>query len=488
MSALTTQPARRRLAAVAIAAAAAALLATATPAAAQARASASSPGSTPAASGGAWGTAKEVPGGAALNKGGDAVITSVSCASTGNCSAGGFYTDSTGHRQVFVVSQVGGKWGTAKEVPGTATLNNGGSATLYSVSCASAGNCSAGGDYVDNSGHQQAFVVSQAGGKWGTAEEVPGAATLSTGYAVITSVSCASAGNCSAGGDYFAPSANKERVFVVSQVGGKWDKVKSLGIAPSNNTFAEDPDIIAVSCASAGNCSAGGGYADSSGFQHTFVVSQVNGTWDTFIEIPGAAQDGRIFSVSCASAGNCSAGGETNPGTAFVVSQVGGKWGKAVDVSATLGTRVLADVQEVSCASAGNCSAGGQYFVRSGFKALVVSQVGGKWGTAVEVPGFRTLNQGSGQAGIYSVSCTSAGNCSAGGGYSDSSNHQQAFVVSQVGGKWGQAREVPGTATLDTGGDAAILSLSCAPAGSCSAGGTYSDSSGHQQAFVVSQS
>src|SRR5262245_50856686 len=55
----------------------------------------------------------------------------------------------------------GGTWGTAKKVPGSATLNTGGSAAINSVSCASAGNCSAGGFYKDSSGHQQAFVVSQ---------------------------------------------------------------------------------------------------------------------------------------------------------------------------------------------------------------------------------------------------------------------------------------------------------------------------------------
>ena len=55
----------------------------------------------------------------------------------------------------------GGTWGTAKEVPGTATLNAGGSAAVWSVSCASAGNCSAGGGYTDSSGHGQAFVVSE---------------------------------------------------------------------------------------------------------------------------------------------------------------------------------------------------------------------------------------------------------------------------------------------------------------------------------------
>jgi hypothetical protein len=59
---------------------------------------------------GAWGKAEEVPGTAALNKGGDAEINSVSCASAGNCSAGGFYESSSnpppaGTSQAFVVTE-----------------------------------------------------------------------------------------------------------------------------------------------------------------------------------------------------------------------------------------------------------------------------------------------------------------------------------------------------------------------------------------------
>ena len=104
---------------------------------------------------GTWRTAIEVPGTAALNAGGVAEITSVSCASAGNCSAGGCYTDSSGHQQAFVVNEVNGTWGTAMEVPGTAALNQGGDAGITSVSCASAGNCSAGGDYTDGSGHRR---------------------------------------------------------------------------------------------------------------------------------------------------------------------------------------------------------------------------------------------------------------------------------------------------------------------------------------------
>jgi hypothetical protein len=108
-----------------------------------------------------WGAAIEVPGTAALNQGGHTGAGSVSCASAGNCAAAGFYTDSSGHAQAFVASEVNATRGAAIEVPGTAALNQGGHAGAGSVSCASAGNCGAGGSYTDSSGHEQAFVANQ---------------------------------------------------------------------------------------------------------------------------------------------------------------------------------------------------------------------------------------------------------------------------------------------------------------------------------------
>ena len=166
-----------------------------------------------------WGTAIEVPGTAELNQAGVADISSVSCGAAGNCSAGGNYADSSGH-QAFVVNQVNGTWHTAIEVPGTAALNRGGVAAVTSVSCAAAGNCSAGGSYADSSfPHFQAFVASQVNGTWHTAIEVPGTAALNRGgNAQIASVSCAAAGECSAGGPYKDSSGNfHTQVFVVSE-------------------------------------------------------------------------------------------------------------------------------------------------------------------------------------------------------------------------------------------------------------------------------
>ena len=83
----------------------------------------------------------------------------------------------------------------------------------------------------------------------------------------------------------------------------------------------------------------------------------------------------------------------------------------------------------------------------------MISEVNGTWGRARQVAG--TLNTG-GNAQIYTASCGAAGNCTAGGYYHDSSGHYQAFTVTENNGTWGAAREV--ARALNTGGNAAVES------------------------------
>src|SRR5712692_2072473 len=217
----------------------------------------------PSAGAGGCDKAIEVPGTAALDKGGFAEVESVSCAAAGGCAAGGRFSP-FGHFQAFVVTRAGGRWRKAIEVPGTAALDKGGFAEVRSVSCAAAGSCAAGGQY-QAFGHQQAFVVSEAGGRWRKAIEVPGTAALNKGRdAAILSVSCAAAGSCAAGGFYIDGSGN-EQAFVVSEAGGRWRKaIEVPGTAALNTGFTA---INSVSCAAAGSCAAGGFYADGSGIQ-----------------------------------------------------------------------------------------------------------------------------------------------------------------------------------------------------------------------------
>jgi hypothetical protein len=348
-----------------------------TPAAAGARA---------AVSGGTWGTAEEVPGTAALNKGGFAAITSVSCAKVGDCSAGGAYRDASRHLQAFVAGQVNGVWGKAQQVPGTAALNKGGTAAIGSVSCAKAGSCSAGGSYLDASFHQQAFVAGEVNGVWGKAQQVPGTAALNKGgFAEMTSVSCARAGDCSAGGSY-TDASGRIQAFVAGEARGVWGKAQQVpGTAALNKGgFAE---MTSVSCARAGDCSAGGSYEDPSFNFQAFVAGEANGVWGKAQQVPGTA---------------------------------------------TLNKRGFAQITSVSCARAGNCSAGGSYLdgSRDG-QAFVAGEANGIWGKAQQVPGTAALNKGGG-AEITSVSCAKAGNCSAGGSYLDASGHRQAFVVNET--------------------------------------------------------
>ena len=93
-----------------------------------------------------WGNAIEVPGLAALNTGGQAIVNAVSCGSAGNCAAAGPYDDLSGG---FVATEKNGRWGKAIAVPGLAALNTTNDAQVYSVSCGAAGSCAAGGYYLD---------------------------------------------------------------------------------------------------------------------------------------------------------------------------------------------------------------------------------------------------------------------------------------------------------------------------------------------------
>jgi len=446
---------------------------------------------------GTWGTAITVPGLRALNQGGLAELNSVSCGSAGNCVAVGGYLDASFHGHAFLAGERNGTWRRAIDVPGSEVLNVGGGATATSASCVSAGNCAAGGVYRDGAGRAQAFVVSKTNGTWGTAIEVPGLGTLNkNGNARVESVSCATSGNCAAVG-YYVDGSLRFQAFVVSQANGTWGtaiKAPGSGILNAGGNAV----LFSVSCRSAGNCAAGGTYTDSTGRSQPLVVTETNGTWGRAMQVPGLAAlnptgDASIGSVSCGSAGNCAAVGGYQDSVghkqALLVSETNGTWGNAIEVpgSGTLNAGGLAFADSVSCPAAGSCAIGGDYTIDTQMLPFVVSERNGTWGTAQTLLGSATFNVGDYGAAV-TVSCATAGNCAAGVTYTaDVSDSKRAFVVSETNGTWGTAIEIPGLASLNTGGDAAVTSVSCRSAGSCAAGGTYRDSAGHTQAYVVNQ-
>jgi hypothetical protein len=384
-------------------------------------------------------------------------------------------------------------WSSAIEVPSLAALNASGRAEVLSVSCDPGGNCTAGGSYRDSLLNLQGFVVTEQNGIWGSAIEVPGLAALNTGgQAEVESVSCGAAGDCAAGG-YFYDSLGRQQGFVASDQSGTWGNANSVpALAALSSGFAE---VESVSCGLAGDCAAGGFYYDRHG-QQGFVVSELNGSWGKAIEVPGLAAlnaDGsaQVTSVSCGPTGGCAAAGSYKDAhkrhQGFVADELNGTWGKATWVPGTvaLNSGGVAATTSVSCPSPGSCAAAGFYKGRVAQQGFVASQRKGSWGKAVEVPGLAALNNGF--ASVLSVSCGSAGNCAVSGYYEDKHGHGQGFVASERSGTWQKAISVPGLPTLNAGGTAKVRSVSCGTAGNCAAGGSYLNGKGLQQGFVVSE-
>jgi hypothetical protein len=228
------------------------------------------------------------------------------------------------------------------------------------------------------------------------------------------------------------------------------------------------------------------------------VISEARGIWSSAKQIRGVDSPSAAVSVSCSAPGDCAAVIDALSGRAlFVVSQVNGRWGSAQPVPGIAALNVGGDAgfSSVSCTSPGNCSAGGFYALakprRGGIPpaaGFVDSEVNGVWRKAIEVPGVATLNVGK-QATITDISCAPRGTCTAGGYYTDGRNRSQAFLVSEANGIWGQAQRVRGIAALG-GGASVIDSMSCPATGGCSASGHYLTISGNRTSvhlFVLTQ-
>jgi hypothetical protein len=389
----------------------------------------------------------------------------------------------------------GVSWGRVIEVPGLAALNTGkgGGAEVDSVSCSSAGNCVAGGSYTSRHG-QQAFVAVERRGRWGKATGVPGLAALNGGgYAAVYAVSCAPAGSCAAGGEYAEADGQDFDGFLAVEENGAWGKAVTF---PGGG---EDGSVDSMFCVSAGNCLAGGtaGPDYFSNFDG-FVAQERNGRWGKPVAVPGLValskgENADVIAMWCASTGNCAAGGYTDggggyPERGFVVSQRHGKWGAAMRVPGleALNTGRDAQVNSVSCASAGNCLAAGYYSEENGrTQGFAAIERHGRWGKATGVPGLAALDTGGRPTMVWSVSCAPTGRCTAGGFYIDRSRHRQGFVTSEDNGRWGTPIPLPGLEALNTDGSAQVNSVWCAPAGSCAAGGYYTGHSRNFQGFVT---
>jgi hypothetical protein len=250
----------------------------------------------------------------------------VSCTGPGNCAAAGngAFPDSAvkgGLANIpFVVNETFGTWGTPINFPGLATLNVGETSVASSISCSMPGDCGAGGVYSDASGTLQAFVANETNGQWDNAIELPGSSSINIGGAALYSISCPSNGDCGAAGQYTDALGNGQ-AFVANEIDGAWGNVMEVPGSSSLFTQGIGDNPVVISCGSPNNCSAGGVYFDSAGNGQAFVVDEMAGNWGDAMEVPGSGAlniSGGAFvsSISCSSDSSCGAGGWYSSGGA----------------------------------------------------------------------------------------------------------------------------------------------------------------------------
>ena len=439
----------------------------------------------------AWGHAVTAPGISTLDDSGGGALEAIACPAAGACTAGGFYYDGvTKKQQGFVIDEASGVWSDAQDVPLLPMLNTGGTADVTTVACLAAGECGAAGFYRDASG-LEGFLGSEVSSTWDGSVELPG----SGGGAQLDTEACPSFGRCIVGG-YFTDGGGNRQPFVDQQL-GSWPTAKPL---PGNLNKGSLGEVTSLSCTSLGTCVAGGFYTDAKGGRQAFVDTEAFGDWGPMLELAGSLNKGsnaQVNHVSCGVSATsvsviaCAAVGVYAPsnghGQAFTATLANGKWGGAAAVPGVtaLDKGGFALLSSVSCPTAGNCSAGGSYAASaSSTQPFVVTEKNGKWGTAIAVPGSAALNTGKNMS-VSAVSCVAPGTCSAAGDFHASNHSEGVWAASEKGGAWSAAGTIPGLSGLATGGQAEVEGLSCATASSCGLVGDYYTQNGSQQPFVV---
>jgi hypothetical protein len=143
-------------------------------------------------------------------------------------------------------------------------------------------------------------------------------------------------------------------------------------------------------------------------------------------------------------------------------------------------------INAISCTSGTACSADGFMSTSKTTDAVVLDESNGRWKRAQVIRGTGSSHNVD-NATLKAISCSSPGNCSAGGSYINGAGLSRsellggggpptAFVVDEVRGKWRSAHALFGVVAPANEEGATISYLSCPSMGNCAAAGTFSSS------------
>lgn len=370
-----------------------------------------------------------------------------------------------------------------------------GLAELTTVSCPAAGGCTAAGQYADSSGHYQALVVSQAGGGWARAAELPLPANAALDpHGIVASLTCRAGRYCVGGGSY-RPATGGLIPVTVSDLLGSWTTT-ALRPPPDARTPA-DADLLGMACATSVSCTGVGSYVDQSPAIQGMAATMSFGPWARPGKVAAPPDAGTnpgvtLDSVACTRLGRCITVGSYRNNSGFILAVSGtgrfGHWGQlhgtVLPPNAAANAQAL--LTSVTCTSSGWCAAVGQYWDTAGREeAMTVTGAFGHWSAATEIA--PPLNAAPNPLAVLDgVACASPGLCLAVGSYASGQN-RVAMSTRAIGGHWlpAGAMPPPANAISGPGSFAELLSVACPRISLCVMAGSYADAPGDRQGMVV---
>jgi hypothetical protein len=352
-------------------------------------------------------------------------------------------------------------------------------AVADSIDCFAAGSCTAVGSYQDTIGITHAMAENLSSGMWTASPILAPTQAPDYTFSDLNAVSCVSAGNCLAIGDFRVSTVQTEGFYAV-ETSGVWARGVALPVPVDAASNPAQTTFVSVACLAGGTtCQMLGEYTT------TTIPTSVHSVVDTYVfgtGLTGSPQEiaqlsGRdgieLESISCTSSTDCVAVGAQTAAfssQATYVIESAGSWGSPTVLHNSEDPTNPAELlSTISCVSAGNCVAGGNWVnVEGNVYAESYTEAGGTWGSANDIGEPKQLTNPF----VDDISCvTTVSTCTIVGALSDSMGSLHAATAQMINGHWGQL--APAGVPSGSIPDHELIGVSCNAGVQCTAVGYY---------------
>jgi hypothetical protein len=360
---------------------------------------------------------------AAPQPGDGSSLSSVNCTSSMSCWAVGYQTNAKTGALLNEALQWNGSAWSVVSTPNPSGTASGGVNWIHAVTCTSSENCWAVGYYSTNSGDTYLNEALQWNGSTWSLVRVPNPAGTEAGdYNSLSNVTCASSMDCWAVGFYTQDAGNTFRSATLRWDGSTWSLVPAPN--PAGTGGADLNYLSGVACTASTRCWAVGYGSNDVGKTYRSEALRWNGSTWSAVSAPSPFGT-HLDAIACASSTNCWAVGyHADRRTGDLLNESlhrkGSTWSVVSTPSAVRTATAYPEnnvLEGIACTSARNCwTVGYRSDTSTGHLLNEALRWNGSTWSHVPTPSPAGAEGGNGHE-LSGVTCISARNCWAVGTY-----------------------------------------------------------------------